>query len=235
MNYSLISIIVAAGSGTRMQNTTPKAFLPLTSDNSDTKSILACTLSALAQAPLLNDFVIVVNPHHRHLMPDIKQDNMTINICDGGKRRQDSVRAGLDHISQHCPSAQKKQKITHVLIHDAARPFVTPDLLNRLITQSKAAPDAAIIAGIQPRDTVKHVADDGTISTLPRHQLLNIQTPQIFPFQILHQLHQQYIKQDFTDDSALFEQADKKIIAIQGEASNIKITYPQDLPIKEQI
>ena len=219
MNYSLISIIVAAGSGTRMQNTTPKAFLRL----ADNKSLLACTLSALAQHSMLDNFVIVINPSHRHLMPDIKQDNVTIAICDGGKRRQDSVKLGLEHISQHYPT------VTHVLIHDAARPFVTKDLLKRLITQSQVTKDAAIIAGIQPRDTVKHVADDGAITTLARYQLLNIQTPQIFPFQALHQLHQQYITQDFTDDSALFEQAGKKIIAIKGEASNIKITYPEDL------
>ncbi|MCH9853102.1 MAG: 2-C-methyl-D-erythritol 4-phosphate cytidylyltransferase [Alphaproteobacteria bacterium] len=229
MTYSIISIIVAAGSGTRMQNTTPKAFLPL----KDGKPILACTLSALAQHHLLNDFVIVVNPDHRHLMPRITQDNVKAAICDGGKRRQDSVKAGLDYISQHYPPESKA--ISHVLIHDAARPFINLDLLNRLIAQSQSAPDAAIIAGIQPRDTIKHIADDGTITTLPRHQLLNIQTPQIFPFHALHHLHQHSITQnftdDFTDDAALFEQAHKKIIAIKGEASNIKITYPQDLPI----
>ncbi|MCH9844399.1 MAG: 2-C-methyl-D-erythritol 4-phosphate cytidylyltransferase [Alphaproteobacteria bacterium] len=225
MTYSIISIIVAAGSGTRMQNTLPKAFLPL----NDNKPMLACTLSALAQHALLDNFVITINPNHRHLMPDIKQNNIKTAICDGGKRRQDSVKAGLDYISQHYPSESKA--ITHVLIHDAARPFISVDLINRLIRQSQSAPDAAIIAGIQPRDTIKHIADDGTITTVPRHQLLNIQTPQIFPFHVLHQLHQHYIMQDFTDDSGFFEQAGKKIIAIKGEASNIKITYPQDLPI----
>ncbi len=235
LSFSVIPIIVAAGDGTRMQETPPKknpqktnmpkAFLPLHG-----KAILAHTLSALMQYEIFQQCVIVINPNHIDFMtkllddfPDMKQKNK-IHLCDGGKRRQDSVQAGLDYIAQNINPPPD-----YVLIHDAARPFVTLDLLERLMAEAQNHHNTAIIPGLPLRDTIKQTHDDGTVTTLPRKQLRSIQTPQLFPFQLLHQLHKKFKMQNFTDDAGLFEANGEKIIIIDGAFDNIKITYPQDL------
>ncbi len=222
-------IIPAAGSGERMQHAMPKAFIPI----GDTV-ILAKTINALQNMPQIGEIIIVINPKHQALLDDMlaQYSNATSNpiatdglhICHGGAHRQDSVRAGLDYALEHCQPLPRM-----VMIHDAARPFITAPLIEDLLGASAEHPDAGIIPSLPLADTIKQIHTDNKITTLPREQLISVQTPQLFPLIALHQLHHQLQAQDFTDDASLFEHADKKIIAVAGQVGNIKITYRKDL------
>jgi 2-C-methyl-D-erythritol 4-phosphate cytidylyltransferase/2-C-methyl-D-erythritol 2,4-cyclodiphosphate synthase len=151
-----------------------------------------------------------------------------VRIVDGGTRRQDSVANGFR-------AASRRSDI--VVIHDAARPFVTADLIARTI--AAAAHSGAALAALRARDTVKRagpVLEGGlprVAETIPRESVYLAQTPQAFRAKILADALA--FAEDATDEAALAERAGHPVALVDGEETNIKITTPADLPIAEAI
>lgn len=144
----------------------------------------------------------------------------------GGPHRQDSVRLGL---------AAVPRGVRHVLIHDAARPFVTAALVRR-ICAALAGGAPAVIPGLPVTDTIKLVdaaAPELVTGTLPRHLLRAVQTPQGFDAALLREAHERARAGDAlaTDDAALMEACGHPVRIIPGEAENVKITNPEDLAL----
>ena len=146
-----------------------------------------------------------------------------VDVCVGGKRRQDSVAAGLKQL----------KKCEWVIIHDGARPLVTKELIEEGL---KAAQETgAAIAAVPVTDTIKVAGDDRIVHQTPsRQNLWAVQTPQVFRSGIITEAHQK-AKGEATDDASLVEQAGYKVKLYTGSYDNIKITNPRDLLIAEMI
>jgi 2-C-methyl-D-erythritol 4-phosphate cytidylyltransferase len=135
----------------------------------------------------------------------------------GGATRSESVRAGL---------AVVPDDATIICVHDAARPFATPELFLRVIDAVAAGADGAI-PGVAVTDTIKTVADGVVVSTPDRSSLVAVQTPQAFRADILRRAHQG--GDASTDDAALVERIGGRVVVVAGEPRNRKITHPDDL------
>ncbi|SFW61823.1 MULTISPECIES: 2-C-methyl-D-erythritol 4-phosphate cytidylyltransferase [Desulfovibrio] len=141
----------------------------------------------------------------------------------GGALRQDSVRHGL---------AALPADVSHVLIHDAARPFVSPALIRKICASLESGVPGAIPA-LPVTDTIKTVSHDLVTGTLPRHTLRAVQTPQGFRLELLLQAHSHAEKQklNVTDDASLLEELGCEVHVVEGEAANVKITNPEDMDL----
>ena len=148
-------------------------------------------------------------------------------IVRGGERRQDSVRAGLDHIARDAE---------YVAVHDAARPLITPKQIERAFAQCRAH-DAATLA--QPvNDTLKRAdADLLVIEAVDRHQLYAMQTPQIFERKLIEDAYRAVYAENIsvTDEVSAVERLGCKIALVLNDDFNLKITYPRDLPVADFI
>jgi 2-C-methyl-D-erythritol 4-phosphate cytidylyltransferase / 2-C-methyl-D-erythritol 2,4-cyclodiphosphate synthase len=142
-------------------------------------------------------------------------------VVSGGATRQDSVSAGLGAV----PAGTEL-----VLCHDAARPFASPGLFNRVASAVRGDIRGAIPIVASP-DTVKRVRDGLVVETLPRDELALVQTPQAFDVRILREVHERAILEGrrATDDAGLLEAAGFPVAAVAGEAMNFKITNEADL------
>ena len=138
----------------------------------------------------------------------------------GGERRQDSVRHGLDALPPDC---------THVLIHDAARPFLSAALIHRVLAGLERAP--AAVPGLRMTDTVKRLDGERIAGTLPRDEIATVQTPQGFETRLLRAAHEAALARglDATDDAALMEWRGHDVIMVEGDSGNRKITHAADL------
>lgn len=141
----------------------------------------------------------------------------------GGGQRQDSVRLGLAAI----PAG-----VRFVLVHDGARPFLSPALA-RGVCEALRGGAQAVVPALPVTDTIKLVEDGVVTATLPRERLAAVQTPQGFDLALLRQSHQYALGRNLivTDDAALIEALDHTVRIIPGEATNVKITYPDDLAL----
>ncbi len=140
----------------------------------------------------------------------------------GGATRQISVRAGVQALAAHAPEL--------VLIHDAARPFLSADLIDRAIGAGREF--GAAVPGVAIADTVKKIDDAAMVSeTLNRSRLRTVQTPQAFGYQLISEAHRRAEaagRDDFTDDAALAEWAGHRVRVFAGEAGNVKLTTNED-------
>ncbi|MEE9199005.1 MAG: 2-C-methyl-D-erythritol 4-phosphate cytidylyltransferase, partial [Dehalococcoidia bacterium] len=146
-----------------------------------------------------------------------------VSVCSGGRRRQDSARAGLSALGE----------CGWVVVHDGARPCIEPDLLERGISHAMKHGNA--VAALPVTDTIKSADAQGYVTcTLARRELWAVQTPQIFPF---HQLKDAYDSndQDATDDAALVERLGGSVKLYLGSYENIKVTTSLDLSLAEAI
>lgn len=140
----------------------------------------------------------------------------------GGRTRQESVYKGLKSCSD----------TDIVLVHDGARPLVKREIILNSIECAKQK--GATIVAVQAKDTIKSVGADLSVeSTLDRSRLWNVQTPQVFCYSELLEVHEKFADQEMTDDSALIEKNGGKVYITRGEYSNIKITTAEDIAIAE--
>ncbi len=149
------------------------------------------------------------------------------NVVAGGAQRQDSVRHAL---------AVAEDKTELVLVHDAARPFLSADMVERVV--QRAAEVGAAVVAIPMRDTVKQVGEDGFIrETIDRGSLWLAQTPQAFKIELLREAHRkaQLEGTHATDDAQLVEWFGHRVGVVEGSEENIKITRPEDFVIGEAI
>ncbi len=219
-------IIAAAGSSRRMEGR-DKLWLPLLG-----RIVLARTIDVFEACQIIDNIVLVLHSERLEDASKLCQQEgwrKITGIVEGGMRRQDSVRIGLDYLAKHAPT-------THwVMIHDGARPLVKSETLETGLKMAQEC-DGAAIAAVPVKDTIKHI-DQGWITSTPdRSQLWVIQTPQVFSFPLIHDAyHANPIEQDFTDDAALLEQLGKRVAIFMGSYSNIKITTHEDLLIAEAL
>ena len=143
----------------------------------------------------------------------------------GGDRRQDSVAAGL---------AQIPSEDGLVLIHDAARPLLSPDMVRRVISRLLVGDVVGVIPAIPVRDTIKRVDRERVVETIERSDLIAVQTPQGFNLRVLRAAHASF-EGEATDDASMVESMGGSIAVVEGDPMNLKVTYPQDLLLIEAL
>jgi 2-C-methyl-D-erythritol 4-phosphate cytidylyltransferase / 2-C-methyl-D-erythritol 2,4-cyclodiphosphate synthase len=208
------AIIVAGGRGARLGAGRPKQLLEIGG-----RSMLQWCVTAFDDHPAVNEIVIVL-PRDLSESLEIDAVNKDIELAIGGERRQDSVEAGFRATS---PSADI------VLVHDAARPFVSEDLISRVI--AGAAKHGAVVPARRPSDTVKRASDAGAAveETIPRETIWLAQTPQGFRRSLLAEAIAKTAGADVTDEATMVERAGHAVHIVEGDARNIKITTGDDL------
>ncbi len=220
-------ILAAAGSGTRMGTTTKKQFLTL-----NEKPLLIRSLEGFLSVPFIREWVIVTGADDveetRQLLHTYfsEEGHPPLQVVAGGAERQESVYLGLQAIRES----------EYVLIHDGARPFVTGNLIKRIMDEVIQA--GAVVPAIPVKDTIKQVDGNGWVSSTPeRNSLWAVQTPQAFHLPLILEAHQQAIRQGWTgtDDGMLLEKMGKPVKIVMGEEKNIKITTPFDLAVGRAI
>jgi len=223
----IVAVIVAAGRSTRMAGL-DKQFT-LVAD----RPLLAHTIAVFEASPLISEYILVLNEDNlmrgRALAYEMGWRKLK-KAVSGGARRQDSVWAGLQ--------AFESDKPDWVLIHDGARPFVTPEILENGLTAARAY--GAAVAAVPVKDTIKLVLADGSglvESTPPRERLWSIQTPQIFRYSEIFEAHREAIARnlDVTDDAMMLEELGRPVRVYQASYTNLKVTTPEDLTIARQL
>jgi len=206
------AIIAAGGSGTRIGSSTPKQLLDIGG-----QSMLARTVGAFDAHPRVSEIVVVLPVA---AMSETIAATKTICFVAGGARRQDSVANGFARVS---PDAEV------VLVHDAARPFVSAALIDRAI--EAAAIHGAVIPALGVSDTVKRVTGDRiVVETLPREAIVLAQTPQAFRRRVLADaIAAGRPDVDATDEATLAERAGHPVYVVGGDPQNVKITTQEDL------
>lgn len=209
-------IIPAAGSGVRLGENRPKAFVDVGG-----KSILSRTVASVLAADELDlDRIVVVVPEE--LIGQVGDELATASceaaVVAGGAERSDSVRAGLRHATGD-----------HVLVHDAARPFTPPAVFGRVIGALRAG-HPVVVPGLPVVDTLKRIDDDGRVrETVDRSVLRAVQTPQGFHREALVTSYEAASGGTATDDAGLAERAGLPVLIVDGDADAFKITTPWDL------
>ena len=210
-------IIAAAGEGRRLGAAVPKQLLEI-----EGQSILERSVSAFTSHQRISDVIVVLPPSLAAAPPDWMAAD-TIRVVAGGSRRQDSVANAFDRV---LPESDV------ILVHDAARPFVSSDLISRSI--DAAAEHGAAIAALPASDTVKRVAGEGSqtviVETIPRVSVYLAQTPQAFRREILSAavaLGRAGV--EATDEAMLAERAGHRVHVVEGDPANVKITTARDL------
>jgi 2-C-methyl-D-erythritol 4-phosphate cytidylyltransferase len=211
------AIVPAGGHGARMGSRRPKQYLRL-----GRAPILVATLRALGRARSLAGIVVAVPAAHvaatRRLLARARVPKI-LDVVAGGADRQESVWRALQRVPEDA---------RFVVVHDAVRPFVTADLVERV---RAAAAGGAATCGMPVRDTVKRVTDGAVAATVPRQGLWLTQTPQAFARDLLWEAHDKARRDGFagTDDAVLVERLGMPVAMVPGLAQNLKITTPDDL------
>ena len=213
-------LIVAAGSGERAGSGPPKQFRPLQGLPMVRRSVMA-----FADNPEIDLLAVVIGPGQERAAEEALAGLELLPFIIGGATRQDSVRLGLEALASHVPD--------FVLVHDAARPFVTPALIGKLVAALAAGADAAVPL-LAVTDTLKRRTADGAWITEPREGLYRAQTPQAFRFGAILDAHRNHADVTVTDDMALAERMGLKIAQVPGEEINTKMTRPEDFELAER-
>jgi len=217
----LTAIIVAAGDSRRMGF--DKLFTAIAG-----KPVIAHTISAFQRANSVNEIIVVAREDRRDEIKTIVRDRRSHkvrSIVPGGKHRQDSVRAGLDQLD----SATR-----WVAVHDAARPLITPEQIERVFQQCANHGAAALTEPIN--DTLKRADSDLLVSgSVDRDQLYAMQTPQIFERQLLEDAYRAICAENIfvTDEVSAVERMGRKVVLVVNGDFNFKMTYWRDLPLAD--
>jgi len=196
------------------------------------------------------DAIVVAGPHEEEAFATFKERHgdklglLGVTLCRGGKtHRWETVKSALEHVPADC---------THIAVHDGARPATPPELLDRIFEAARS--HDAVIPGVEVSDTLKRLSDDTVTleqdpvdailgggdpgeskdslrvvqETVPRAGLIAAQTPQIFAADLLRRAYAQEIL-DSTDDAGLVERLGERVVVIEGDARNLKITRPVDV------
>ncbi|HEX5282231.1 MAG TPA: bifunctional 2-C-methyl-D-erythritol 4-phosphate cytidylyltransferase/2-C-methyl-D-erythritol 2,4-cyclodiphosphate synthase [Micropepsaceae bacterium] len=220
-----IALIVAAGSGSRavapgMSGDLPKQYRDLAGS-----PVLRHTVGCFASQLGPDAIFTVIRPPDRELYRSATRGMVTPEPIMGGARRQDSVRLGLEAVAARASPGK-------VLIHDAARPFVSAAVISRVIDGLNSADAVAPMVPVP--DTLRR-KEAGLFSLVPRDELYRTQTPQGFAFDAILAAHRRYAAETFTDDIALAERAGLRVIGVPGEEMNIKLTTPSDFEIAQRL
>jgi len=208
-------VIVAAGASQRMAGTN-KLFISLRGE-----PLLGWSVDTCHRYDLVRQIVLVLNDKYLVRGEKLREERnwFKVTLCRGGARRQDSVKEGLRQIKD----------CDWVMIHDGARPFLTPDLIDdglKIVKETGAA-----VAAVPVNDTIKLTDSKNLIEdTLSRERLWAAQTPQIFDVDIITKAYEN-LTTDVTDDSVAVERLGYKVKLYMGNYQNIKVTISEDLAL----
>ena len=213
-------IIVAGGSGRRMQSALPKQFMMLGG-----LPVVAHTINTFSEALPGAEIVVVLPEEHIPLWRNLAaRFDIAVHRCiAGGKERFHSVKNGLDALSE---------EVEYVAVHDGVRALATKKMILRV--QLAAEETGAAIPVTEVVDSYRRV--DGSESYIvPRTELRIVQTPQTFSAALLRRAYEQPFSDKFTDDASVVEALGAKITLVEGERRNIKLTTPEDMAIAERL
>ena len=222
-SYALV--ITAAGSGIRFGKNKKKEFVPLP----DGTPVLYAAVKAFLEAGVFGRTIITITPGMEETAGKLLSkllEGLEASIIPGGKTRQDSVRAAL--------TALKVKKVSHVLIHDGARPWVSPALIKEVLDKTLLHNACAPV--LPSPDSLKEVDPSGFIVSQPdRNRILRVQTPQGFAYPEILRAHALALKDNFLcgDDTEIYSRYIGRVFTVPGERENIKITYPEDIKCSE--
>ncbi|MDY5279879.1 2-C-methyl-D-erythritol 4-phosphate cytidylyltransferase [Sharpea porci] len=210
MNYS--AIILCAGAGKRTHLSYNKMFYVI-----DGQTVYEKTMHVFLNDPRCQQIIVVTKKEEQEDFQKLITDSRIVYV-EGGAERQDSVFNGLKAVNQD-----------YVMIHDGARCFIKPDLLDRLYASLEE--HDATLAMVPSIDTVKRVRDGKVVETLKRSELYNAQTPQAFKTSLItkayHYVNEHHLA--VTDDASCVEAMNEDVYVVMGDYDNKKITTPQDL------
>ncbi len=211
------AMIVAAGSGSRFGGDIPKQYIEVGGMH-----VIEYSIQAFLAHPKISNVVVVVSEAHKDIYAPILNKYDILPPVIGGKDRSDSVKSGL--------SVLRDSGTDRVLIHDAARPFLPAEVIDRAITALDD--DAAVIPVLPVFDTIK-TGDSHVTSTVDRSTLNRVQTPQGFCYKTLMQAYADL--PSFTDDAQAIEQNGGSVAMVEGDERLLKITTPLDQVFAEAI
>lgn len=223
------AIVPAAGLGLRLEASLPKPLVKIAD-----RPILIHTLCALSENKSIKRIILAVNKECLDKFRGVLRRfpvKKRIDLVVGGASRRESVENCLKIIDSAA---------NIILVHDAVRPFVSKDLIDRLLKEAKNCP--AVICGVPVKATIKQVRSQKPEAagifvekTLSRENLWEIQTPQVFRKELLLAAYKKYKNTAATDDASLVEKLGVKVKVVRGSYFNIKITTPEDLVFAKTI
>jgi 2-C-methyl-D-erythritol 4-phosphate cytidylyltransferase len=215
------AIIVAGGSGSRMQSALPKQFIELCGE-----PVLMHTIRAFYKSQSSPQIILALHGSYHDLWAQFcTKHNFTIphKITTGGQTRFHSIKNAIATITD---------EDVLIAVHDAVRPLVSADIINE--AYRCAAEKGTAVTAIKSRDSIRQINGDGSES-LNRDNIYLVQTPQTFQSALLKKAYEQPYTDKFTDDASVVEQSGVAITLIEGDYSNIKITFPEDIIIAEAL
>ena len=230
---AVTAVILMAGSGKRMHTEEKKQFLPFRG-----RPLFYASVERFLNWEPCNELILVVGKEE---FSDLKTlvlkegwgNKKPVSVVLGGEERFDSVYRAIQDIEKN----GKRECLLY--IHDAARPFFTEALLDRLYQAAKQS--KAVIPGLPVKDTIKIVEDGFVNKSLERTLLFAVQTPQVFEFELINDCYKKFLKKReemknrITDDSMIVEEfSEEKVKLIPGEETNQKITVAEDLKLLER-
>jgi 2-C-methyl-D-erythritol 4-phosphate cytidylyltransferase len=215
------AIVLAAGEGRRLAAGFPKSYLSIAG-----RALVLRTLDRMFSARSIETVVLVVAAAELGRCESLLRADPALKdrrwiLQAGGDTRQQSARLGLKRLDKDCDI---------VMIHDAARPFVSGGLIDRCV--ESAAAKGAVVVGLPSRDTIKTVSAERWVqATLERNELWEIQTPQVFKRELIIAAHEKAEQEglEATDDAVVVERMGVPVYVLEGERMNIKITVPEDV------
>ena len=215
------AILVAAGSSARMKSGgASKTMMEIGGE-----PVLSRTLRAFENAACISKIVIVARACDFDAIQKASAFvTKPLTITEGGKERQDSVSNG----AALCGDAE------YIAVHDAARPFITPEEIETVCADAEKYGAATLAVPV--KDTIKVAAADGTVCATPERSTLRaIQTPQVFRAELLRRAYETEYRPEFTDDASVVELSGEAVFLCEGERANLKITTPEDTVIAEAL
>jgi 2-C-methyl-D-erythritol 4-phosphate cytidylyltransferase len=212
------AIIVAGGTGSRMNADLPKQFMLLKG-----KPVLMHTITAFYHSDVKPEIILVLNSAYHHYWDNLCEQHefrIPCIVVDNGEQRFHSVKNALSHIS--APGI--------IAVHDAVRPMIANDLITKTFRLAEEL--RAVVPVVTSRDSVRKREGSATVA-LNREDVLLVQTPQVFQSEILQEAYRQPYQTAFTDDASVVEHHGVTVHTTEGFYTNIKITYPEDLLIAE--
>lgn len=215
------AVILAGGSGSRMNSDLPKQYMNLCG-----RPVISYTIEAFQKAEIISSIVVVAHPDFHDTIEEIRKSEAfgkLKHVTEGGDTRQSSSYKGIQALSADPPDM--------VFIHDAARPFIGQPIIQSLY--DVAAQDGAAVCAVPSTDTIYITNIDGCVNEIPeRSMLYNAQTPQVFNYDLILQAHRDAIENEVfscTDDVSLVLRLGKNARIVTGGYENIKLTTPADL------
>ncbi len=238
-------IVLAGGKGSRMQSDVPKQYMELLG-----KPLLYYALKAFEESDVECVVLVTAEGDEAYCRKELVERfgfTKVVSIVAGGAERYASVWNGLkrlkENVEENCAIKSKTGEVhvtdgapDYVLIHDGARPLVTPELINRMIAETEQY--GACVAGMPVKDTIQMTDEGGAITLTPkRDSLWTAQTPQSFEFSLAYDAYERLMQEseiNVTDDAMVVGlYHDIPIQMVRGSYTNIKVTTPEDLVLAE--